>query len=240
METKVNVLDKGYVKLETNNVMGDDLSPVNDAKVSFDRESDEFGDKEGRLLDFLGREGHTSPFRHSFLKFEIHAPLMVARQWWKYVIGSDHAEQPLRNQDPHEAWNESSRRYVTESVEFYIVEADEWRSAPENRKQGSGEPLPLEQGEKLTEELIRNYEEGHRRYQEAIEAGVAVEQARLFLPAYGLYVRWRWAGSLQGVCHFLNQRLAGDAQSEIREYAEAVHTLSKQHFPNAIDALVRN
>ncbi|OZT81512.1 thymidylate synthase (FAD) [Marinococcus halophilus] len=238
--TEIPVLDNGYVQLKAKDVMGDDLSPVNDAKVSFDRESNEFGTKEERLLNFLGREGHTSPFRHSFMKFEVYAPLMVARQWWKYVIGSDHAEQPLRSHDPLDAWNESSRRYITEQPEFYIVGENEWRSQPANKKQGSGEILPVTQGKDLTRQLVDMYDTGYKRYTNAIEEGVAVEQARLFLPSYGLYVRWRWAGSLQGVCHFLNQRLKGDAQSEIRDYAEAVNKLSRQHFPNAIDALVRD
>lgn len=240
MKTKIDVLDKGYVKLEKKNVMGDDLSPVNDAKVSFDRESGEFGTKEERLLNFLGREDHTSPFRQSFLKFEVYAPLMVARQWWKYIIGSDHAEQPERNIDGMTAWNESSRRYITENVEYYIVEPNQWRSQPENKKQGSGEPLSLVKGKELTRQLLDTYEKGLQRYENAIKEGVAVEQARLFLPSYGLYVRWRWVGSLQSVCHFINQRTKADAQSEIREYGNAVDELSRQYFPKAIDALVRN
>ena len=232
---KIDVLDKGYVRIVDH--MGSDLEPVNDARVSFDKKVTELSDKDIRLLNYLGREGHTSPFRHSFVKFEVYAPLMVARQWWKYVIGSDHAEHPLRDYDPMTAWNESSRRYITENVEFYIVAPDSWRSQPENKKQGSGEPLPIEVGKELTEKLIENYEQGLRLYEEAIEKGVAVEQARLFLPSYGLYVRWKWSASLQGVGHFLNQRLSIDAQKEIQEYAKAVEILTKQAFPNSIEAL---
>lgn len=78
-DAKIGVLGNGYVMLK--DFMGDDLSPVNDAKVSYDKESSEFGAKEARLLNFLAREDHSSPFRQSALKFEVYAPLMIARQW---------------------------------------------------------------------------------------------------------------------------------------------------------------
>lgn len=236
-KTKIAVLDKGYVRVRDH--MGSDLSPVNDARVSFNKSVDELRKKDIRLLHFLGEEDHTSPFRHSFIKFEIYAPLMVARQWWKYIIGSDHSEQPERHHDPFLAWNESSRRYITEEPEFYLVKEDQWRSAPENRKQGSGDLLPLKKGRRLTYELFQTYEECLDKYQWALGMGVAPEQARLFLPAYGLYVRWIWTASLQGICHFLNQRLTPDAQKEIQEYADAVYILAKDLFPHAVEALVK-
>lgn len=234
---KIEVLNQGYVRLK--DWMGSDLSPVNDARVSFNKETNELREQDKRLLEFLGREDHTSPFRHSILKFEIYAPLMVARQWWKYVIGSDHAEQPERFHDPFLAWNESSRRYITEEPKFYLVPQDGWRSVPENRKQGSGEPLPEDVGWKLTYELLQTYERGLQKYEWALEKGVAPEQARLFLPAYGMYVRWVWTASLQGVCHLLNQRLAHDAQWEFQQYAQAIYLLASAKFPNAVDALLK-
>jgi thymidylate synthase (FAD) len=79
MMMKKEVLDKGYVRLV--DVLGSDLTPVNAARVSYDKESSELSDKDERLLKFLAREGHTSPFRHAMLQFEVYAPLMVARQW---------------------------------------------------------------------------------------------------------------------------------------------------------------
>ena len=232
----VRVLDTGYVRLK--DAMGDDLSPVNDAKVSYAKESEKFGPREARLLSFLGREGHTSPFRHSVMKFEVYAPLMVARQFWKYIIGSDHAELPFGREaaDPFTAWNESSRRYITEEPEFYMVESDAWRSAPANSKQGSGENLPEALGRQLTSTLAAHQLEGERLYNQAMSQGVAPEQARLFLPAYGLMVRWVWTGSLQSVCHLLEQRLAHDSQWEFQQYAKAIRDLAKTQFPNAIDA----
>ncbi|EOO20004.1 FAD-dependent thymidylate synthase [Bacillus cereus] len=227
MEMFINVLDKGYVRLV--DTMGSDLSVVNSARVSYDKESTELTDKDIRLIKFLAREGHTSPFRHATLQFEIYAPLMVARQHWKYIVGSDHTM---------DAWNESSRRYVTEEPTFYIPNENEWRKAPENSKQGSGNLISPSGGFIFTDELEKYIEEGERLYQFALDSGVCAEQARLFLPAYGMYVRYYWTASLQSVVHFLNQRLAHDAQVEIQAYAKAVLELTKEQFPVSIDELV--
>ena len=229
---KLNVLDKGYVRLV--DVLGSDLTPVNAARVSYDKESSELSDKDERLLKFLAREGHTSPFRHAMLQFEVYAPLMVARQWWKYVVGSDHTM---------EAWNESSRRYVTEKPEFYIVEQMEWRKAPENSKQGSGDALWLHDpvfASKATGALYEYIQKGVELYEKAMESGICAEQARLFLPAYGLYVRWYWTASLAGVAHFLNQRVAHDAQREIQDYAKAVKSLADSKFPVSLKELLND
>jgi thymidylate synthase (FAD) len=219
---KINVLDKGYVRLV--DAMGTDLSVVNAARVSYDKETQELTEKDKRLINFLVREKHTSPFRHASLTFEVYAPLFVARQWWKYAVSSSHV-------DDQNGWNESSRRYITEDEEFYIPLEDQWRSRPENSKQGSGEPVNVEIGSRFFNRLEETVANGTRLYHEAIEDGIAPEQARLFLPAYAMYVRWRWTTSLQGAMTFLEQRLPHDAQSEIREYANAVLELSKDKFP---------
>lgn len=222
---KVDVLDKGYVRYDKH--MGSDLDVVNSAKVSFDRASSTFEGKEARLLAFLAREEHTSVFRHSAMTLEIYAPLFTARQWFKYAVASSHVEDQL-------GWNESSRRYITEEPEFYLPGPGEWRSAPENKKQGSGENLQPLTGRQWTERLEQVQLNGETLYQNAIADGIAPEQARLFLPAYGLYVRWRWTFSLGAGLHFLQQRLAHDAQSEIRSYAEAVRTIMETYFPNSV------
>jgi thymidylate synthase (FAD) len=228
MGNLINCLDKGYVRLV--NVMGSDLSVANSARVSYDKESTELSEKDARLIRFLAREGHTSPFRHATLQFEMYAPLMVARQHWKYVVGSDHTM---------DAWNESSRRYITEDPTFYIPGPYEWRSAPENSKQGSGEAIGVHDGRILSYELMKYIEEGERLYKEAMEYGACAEQARLFLPAYGMYVRYYWTASLQSVAHFLQQRLAHDSQVEIQEYAKAVKELAEPHFPVSIAELTK-
>jgi thymidylate synthase (FAD) len=227
----INVLDKGYVRLV--DVLGNDLSVVNAARVSYDKESIEFGLKDEKLIDFLIREGHTSPLRHAALTFEVYAPLMVARQWWKYAVSSTHV-------DDQNGWNESSRRYITEKEEFYIPKGDAWRSKPENSKQGSGEPLDASEGGWYTNKLYDHVYQGVELYSKALEQGIAPEQARLFLSAYGMYVRWRWTVSLQGVITFLDQRLPHDAQVEIQEYAKAVKDLSAQAFPKTFISWDRN
>ncbi len=219
---KINVLDKGYVRLV--DVLGNDLSVANAARVSYDKESKEMSDRDAKLIKFLWEENHTSPFRHAAVTFEIYAPLMVARQWWKYAVSSTHI-------DDQNGWNESSRRYITENEEFYIPDARQWRSKPENSKQGSGEPIGSINGQILTDRLEALVQQGNEFYQNALHMNVAPEMARLFLPAYGMYVRWRWTVSLHGILNFLEQRLEHDAQYEIREYAEAVKELTKQSFP---------
>lgn len=227
------VLDKGYVRLV--NHMGSDLTVVNAARVSYAKESKELSERDVKLIQFLAREGHTSPFRHVMLQYEVYAPLMVARQWWKYVAGSSHQEG---TGDSLEAWNESSRRYITEEPAFYIPAPNEWREKPENSKQGSGDAVSPQVGDKFTRELMEYIDEGLKKYEAALADGICAEQARLFLPAYGMYVRWYWTASLQSVSHFLNQRLEHDAQKEIQDFAKAVYELTKPIFPNSIVELM--
>src|SRR5690625_4789292 len=227
--TKINVLDRGYVRLR--DIMGDDRTIANAARVSFDRRTEELDERDERLIAFLAREGHDSPFRHASLQFEVYAPLMIARQWWKYAIGSDHVM---------DAWNESSRRYITENNEFYVPQADEWRSYPEKGiKQGSGEPIEEYKGDSYSRALELQVKRGERLYNEAMADGIAPEQARLFLPAYGMYVRWYWTASLQSVAHLIKQRTADDAQYEFRLYAEAVRELAEARFPVSLKALLK-
>lgn len=227
MTDRINVLDHGYVRLV--DVMGSDLTVVNAARVSYAKESHELTERDRRLITFLAREGHTSPFRHAIAQFEVYAPLMVARQWWKYVVGSDHTM---------DAWNESSRRYITEEPVFYVPQPDEWRSAPENSKQGSGEPVEWEIGMEAMSRLMSAIDDGMANYEWSLKNGICAEQARLYLPAYGMYARWYWTASLQSVAHFLTQRLEHDAQVEIQSYAKAILTLIEERFPVAIGELL--
>jgi len=228
MPEPIKVLDNGYVRLV--DTLGDDLSVVNAARVSYDKEVESFTEKDKGLLSFLIREGHTSPFRHAALTFEVYAPLFVARQWWKYAVSSTHV-------DDQNGWNESSRRYITEDEEFYVPTANEWRSKPENSKQGSGQPVDPAIGTLYTLKLYNTIFRGVQDYKDAMENGIAPEEARLFLPAYAMYVRWRWTTSLQGVMTFLDQRLEHDAQHEIQRYAVAVKDLSRTAFPNTFSTI---
>lgn len=230
--SKTDVLDKGYVRLRDK--MGDDFRPADVARVSFDKRADEFTpERNESLINYLFKKKEYSCIRHNVMSLEIYMPLMVARQIYKYQIASSFKED-------QSGWNESSRRYITEKPEFYIPAADQWRTAPDNKKQGSGAPLPEEQGKIYTDKLMKLIDQSVELYDSAIEDNIAVEEARVFLPAYGMYVRAYWTASLNALFHFLDERLAGDAQSEIREYAEAVEGIIKDEYPTIYNAWRNN
>jgi thymidylate synthase (FAD) len=220
--SQIPVLDHGYVRLVNN--MGSDLDVVNSARVSFDKEVLSLEDRDTNLINFLVKHKHDACFRHCAMTFEIYAPLMVARQWYKHSVGSTHLDDQL-------GWNESSRRYITENEVFYIPSPTQWRTAPENLKQGSAEPLSANDGAKYCMRMQKAVESGLEAYREALEDGVAPEQARLLLPAYAMYVRWRWTASLNALLHFCSLRLGHGAQSEIVEYAQVINEFVKQEYP---------
>ena len=217
-----HILDHGYIR--TVNVMGSDIDVVNAARASFDKEVSTLGDKDVSLINFLVKHKHDSTLRHCAMTFEIYAPLMIARQWYKHAVGSSHLDDQM-------GWNESSRRYITENEEFYIPGSGQWRSAPQDRKQGSGEPLDEYEGAKYTRMLQILTEQAHSLYMDALLDGIAPEQARLFLPAYSMYVRWRWTASLNALLHFISLRKGHGAQSEIMEYADAIASEVQMAFP---------
>lgn len=268
------VLDRGYVRLE--DVMGTDLTPVNDARASYMKRADALTDRDVRLLDFLARNEHTSPFRGGMVKLEIKAPIMVAREWFKYRIGSHHTvdtAQFLGVELPEELlWtgqgddgghgmmadaiqsrNEASRRYVTLPPEYYTPSW--WRERPPKAKQGSGGPVADHLQQKWTRRWLERQEQSLADFEEALADGIAAEQARLFLYAYGLYTVWRWTASIQAVAWFLHQRDDGKqpgapeddpapnphglgAMWEIRQYARAVRQLVEPLFPHSLPRLV--
>lgn len=225
------VLDKGYIGLVSK--MGGDIDIANAARVSYNKESalDRDGGLNVRdinLINFLWKEGHTSPFRHCVMSFEVYAPLMVARQHWKYAVASTFV-------DDQNGWNESSRRYITEEPSFYVPAS--FRSAPENSKQGSGSDFQELTNGYWIQRLEQHIKMSEALYNEALNSTMCAEQARLFLPAYGMYVRYRWTTSLHGVLNFLQQRLEHDAQKEIQEYAIAVRDYVKSEYPQTFKAV---
>jgi thymidylate synthase (FAD) len=203
----VNVLDKGWIELQ--DMMGDDLAIVNAARVSFLGES-KGSPKDKKLLFYLLRHRHTSPFEQVEFKFRVRAPVMV---WWQWVR--------------HRTWhyNAQSGRYVPfEERDFYVP--DVWRKQSESNKQGSeGELAPSEAGP-LTQQLIEHYDHGFNLYRNALAMGVAKEQARLFLSGFSVYYTWVTKTDAHNLMHFLSLRAAPDAQFEIRAYAQAIY----EHF----------
>ena len=218
---KRDVLDHGYVL--TLDTMGSDLTIVNSARVSFDKSVSSLGRTDYSLIDYLISHRHDSVLRHCAMSFEIYAPLFVARQWWKHHVGATAV-------DDQNGWNESSRRYVTEEPQFYVP--GDWRAAADNKKQGSGGVLDDGyKSLKYNKDLENFIETGMRMYEEAMKDGVAPEQARLFLPAYGIYIRWRWTASLNALLHFIDLRRHEGAQWEIQQYADILAEEVKKAFP---------
>lgn len=206
-EKRVAVLDKGWIELQ--DMMGDDLAIVNAARVSFLGES-KGPEQDKKLLFYLLRHRHTSPFEQVEFKFRVRAPLIV---WWQWVR--------------HRTWhvNAQSGRYTPfREDDFYVP--TEWRKQAKDNKQGSEGTIDPAADERLMAELVAIYKKGYALYEQALEAGVAKEQARLFLPGFSVYYTWVVKVDAHNLMHFLSLRMAEDAQWEIREYAEAIH----EHF----------
>ena len=211
---RVDVLDKGWIELidlmphPATGVSGD-LAIVNAARVSFLGESK--GEKQDkRLLFYLLRNKHTSPFEMCEIKLRVRAPLIT---WWQWVR--------------HRTFNmnaQSGRYTPFEENDFYVP--DIWRRQSSDNKQASEGQVTDEENQELTEELLQYYEEGFRLYQKALDTGVSKEMARLFLPGFSVYYTWITKVDIHNLMHFLSLRMAKDAQYEIRVYAQAIY----EHF----------
>jgi len=227
----------GFVALVDRMVTDPALKVVNSARISYEKCRAGFDpQKDQGLCRFLWERGHTSPYRHSFYTFHWKAPLFVFRQAFKYQVGSGWRKYEVGGEpvslevfdvmfdtDKGCSWNEVSGRYVKWEPEFYVPPRMR-ANPPHGDKQAS-----LELGDEFDHEgeralMRRECEQAFERYRERIERGVAKEIARMCLPQ-SVYSQAYWTVSLQGVLHFLDQRLKPDAQHEIRRYAEAVHEL---------------
>ena len=217
---KVNVLDKGYI--EVVDVLGDDLTPVNAARVSFGGRSKTFEDKDRRLSKFLIKHKHFSPFRHQHVMMIIKAPEFVMRQWYKHVVGiettSDH---PTKDH----AWNEISGRYVAYN-EFY--EPSEYRAQSDDNKQAS-EGL-VEHQSKAGWYWREAQKKSVDNYNKLLEMGMAKEQARSILPLT-VYTQVWWTASFQSIMNFIELRDETTAQWEIQQYAKTLKEIMLDVFP---------
>ena len=212
------------------------LKVVNAARISYQKQKNDLGEEDKKLARFLWVHGHTSPYRHSFFTFHWKAPLFVFRQAFKYQVGSTWREYEaggesisleafdvLFDTDKGCSWNEISGRYVKWQPEFYLP-LKMRANPPHGNKQASVE-LPADFDHARERETMRaECEQMFRLYRERLERGVAKELARILLPQ-NVYTQAYWTVSLQGVIHFLAQRLKPDAQYEIRRYAEGVYQL---------------
>jgi thymidylate synthase (FAD) len=215
---RVEVLDKGWIELQ--DMMGDDLAIVNAARVSFLGES-KGPEKDKKLLFYLLRHRHTSPFEQVEFKFRVRAPVLV---WWQWAR--------------HRSWhyNSQSGRYTSfEEDDFYVPTT--WRKQAKNNKQGSEGTIDSADEEALMVALKEHYEQGFALYQRALAAGVAKEQARLFLPGFSVYYTWVVKVDAHNLMHFLGLRMAPDAQEEIRHYAQAIyHHFFREALPWTAEA----
>ena len=202
---------------------GNDLTVANSARVSFAKESemedDAWGppklkEKDAKLIRYLAREKHISPFGHCFATFRVKAPIFVARQLVKHSF--------LR-------WNEVSRRYVDDEPEFY--EPKVWRGRSADKKQGSDGVVST-----VAEPEFVNYT-ALRVYKQMIEEGVAPEMARMVLPQSTM-TEWYWSGSLDAFARMANLRCKSDTQAETQEVAWAISLKMEDLFPVSWGALM--
>ena len=208
------------MKVDLIDHMGTDLTVVNAARVSFDKTSSTLDDKDIKLIKYLAKHNHWSPFSHCFVQFRIKAPIFIARQLAKHQVGL--------------SWNEVSRRYVDSPPEFY--EPETWRGKPENVKQGSDGEAKSQYFPNLylgdvTELALNNYDK-------MIVQGVAPEMARMVLPQ-NMYTEWYWSGSLYAFSRVCQLRLDKASQSEVQEIAIKLSAHCWSLFPHSWDALLK-
>lgn len=212
--------------------MGSDLSVVNAARVSFAKESkwahEEhhwnhtkiLSEKDQKLIAYLAKHNHWSPFAHAFLSFRIKAPIFVARQLVKHQVGL--------------AWNEVSRRYVDDEPEFYFPN---WRYRSESAKQGSAGQVEDDIYSDAAFHLQRTTEQALASYNELLKLQVAPEQARMVLPQNTM-TEWIWSGSLMAFARVCKLRLDSHAQAETRKVAQMINEQVPKEFEHSWKALL--
>lgn len=208
------------IKVEYVDKMGSDLSVVNAARVSFDKVSESFTDGDSRLIAYLAKHNHWSPFAHTSLQLRIKAPIFVARQLVKHQVGL--------------VWNEVSRRYVDSDPEFYLPDVVHYK--PDNAKQGAGSEHEFTF--EVIQSILGNSERALDLYKSLLEDGVAPEEARMVLPL-NTHTEWIWTGSAMAFARVINQRLDSHAQGATREVAQQIYNIAVEHFPATIKALVQ-
>jgi thymidylate synthase (FAD) len=214
--------------------MGSDLSVINAARVSFGKESHALDwewydyedgrasgeyiavldERDTKLVKYLAKHNHISPFGHAFASFHVKAPIFVARQLVKHSF--------LR-------WNEVSRRYVDDEPEFYVP--DVWRGRSADKKQGSAGEVKLELP------LLAAHATALEQYEDLLEQGVAPEQARMVLPQSTM-TEWWWSGSLDAFARMCKLRCATDTQYETRIVADQISRVMGDLFPVSWGALM--
>lgn len=217
----IEVLDKGKIDLKI--AHGGDMLVVNAARISFGHESwfrSIVESSEERLINYLAKNRHVSPFYHPQMTFVVKLPISIHRQWEKHKIGT--------------ASNAESSRYTEMTNEVYVP--SRLRKQSKSNKQGSDGFIHAEMNEMLIKKMIQHYDDSFKLYDMFIEAGVAKEQARGLLPL-DTYVTMIWTASLAAVWHFIELRMDSHAQWEIQEYARAMKQQAEFFYPISLKAL---
>ena len=197
------------MKVEILDIMGSDLTVANAARVSFAVESEEFGSRDKKLIRYLAKHKHWTPFAHVQVQLRIKAPVFVARQLVKHQVGL--------------VWNEVSRRYVDFAPEFHAPEA--WRKRAPDKKQGSlNETFEGRDEERFDEKYWDLMTRCETIYNNMLASGVAPEQARMVLPQ-SMMTEWYWTGSLAAFARVVKQRISSDAQLECQLIAQKIDQL---------------
>lgn len=206
----MQVLDKGFIELV--NHMGDDNTVVSAARVSRLGEGSKGVEQDAKLIKYLLKNKHTSPFEQVTFQFLVKCPVFVARQWHRHRTWS---------------YNEVSRRYTSDKIDFHIP--DELRKQAETNKQASDGRIESNEAG-LIHEIESHSNLALMLYEILISSGVAREQARMVLPQ-NMYTSFYGTVNLHNLFHFLSLRNKPDAQKEIRVYAEAMETLIQPVVP---------
>jgi thymidylate synthase (FAD) len=219
---RIDVLDKGFIEVVDS--LGNDLTVVNSARVSFGKRKSVWSAADRRLVKYLAKYKHYSPFRHLQVQFHIKAPEFVMRQWYKHVVG---IETSSNASTKDHAWNEISGRYVPVE-DFYTP--DVWRKQSEDNKQASEGVLDDLQQKRMTSTYNEFMRQVEMAYDRMIDAGMAKEQARIILPL-NQYTEVYWTASFQAIMNFIELRNEKTSQWEIQEYAKVLLECMYETFP---------
>lgn len=205
----------GIGSIEILDVFGNDLTVVNAARVSFAKESVEFDGKDAKLIQYLAKHKHTSPFFHPQIRMRIKMPIFMAREWFRHTVGFSR--------------NEVSRRYVDSTPELWVPKAKDLRARDANLKQGSKDTI-VDNADMIAESLRLVSEKSLELYNSLLERNVAPEIARVMLPQ-SMYTEFIETASLAAYARLVGLRTDSTAQKEIRLYADVISSLIEVFFP---------
>jgi len=210
---------KGFIELIE--VFGNDLTVVNAARVSFHKESHKLSGRDEKLIQYLAKHQHMSPFFHPIIRFRIKMPIFVAREWWRHTIGFTR--------------NEVSRRYVDDMPDIFVPK--KLRMRDKNLKQGSKEEA-IAENQQFVQQMQTFCDKALEYYELLLQSGVAPEQARMILPQ-SMHTEFIETASLGGYARLVQLRVDAAAQREIQQYAQLVDLFLQEQFPVSWKALIK-